>query len=144
MTRDDDNDEQDDDEFNSRTFDQDRKDAASVCNPQIRSLLSDWYGVPEERLIHVEGAKDGEYAPGVNDLVDWFDYRGVDWIVPQDGHLIPVGERLRTGATGESPAVRTGYASNDDGSRYQWFKTCDLLMQECQQAVWCGLGGENQ
>jgi len=206
MTRDDDDDEQDDDEFNSRTFDQNRKDAASVCNPQIRSLLSDWYGVPEERLIHVEGAKDGEYAPGVNDLVDWFDYRGVDWIVPQDGHLIPVGERLRTGATGEewpwmtlrahngttrpseaqtipdainghgiyprdyllavreqedvhsavlwdtaavieasqSPAVRTGYASNDDGSRYQWFKTCDLLMQECQQAVWCGLGGENQ
>jgi len=197
-------DEQDDgEEFNSRSFDQNRKEAASVCAPQIRSLLSDWYDVPADCLINVEAVKDGEYEPGVNDLVDRLDYRGVDWIVPHDGHLIPVGERLRAGKpegvwpwmtlradngttrpseaqtipdaigghgiyppdyllavreqwtvhsavmwdteavidAGQSPAVRSGYGTNDDGSGYRWFKTGDLLMQECHQEVWCGLGG---
>jgi len=89
-----------DDEFN-KSFDQNRKEATAVCNPQIRSLLGEWYGVPEDCILHVEAAKDGEYDSGMNDLVDRLDYRGVDWIVPKDGKLIPVGERLRTGERGE-------------------------------------------
>jgi hypothetical protein len=95
MSSDDSNDD------SNRSFDQNRKGATTVCNPQIRSLLSDWYSVPEDCLINVESAKDGEYAPGVNDIIDRLDYRGVDWIVPKDGELIPVGERLRTGERGE-------------------------------------------
>jgi hypothetical protein len=190
-------DDSNDDESN-RSFDQSRKGATTVCNPQIRSLLSDWYGVPEDDLVHVEGAKDGEYAPGVNDVVDRLDYCGVDWLVPKDGKLIPVGERLRTGERGEwrdmtlrtrngtdnpsegqtipeaiegsgvyprdyvlavreqwdvhravlldtaavieraeSPTVKTGHASNDDGSAYRWFRLPDLLMQGCHREVWC-------
>jgi len=203
MTRDDDDEreddeEQGDDEFN-KSFDQNRKGAASVCNPQIRSLLSEWYDVPGEHIINVESVKDGEYDPGVNDIVDRLDYRGVDWLVPKDGELIPVGERLRKGERGEwrdmtlrtqngtgnpsegeiipdaieghgiyprdyvlavreqwdvhaavlwdtaavidaadSPAVKSGRGSNDDGSAYQWFSLPDLLMQDCHREVWCG------
>jgi len=186
------------DKDSGRSFDQNRKEAASVCAPQIRSLLGDWYEVPEEYIINVESVKDGEYDAGMNDIVDRLDYRGVDWLVPKDGELIPVGERLRKGERGEwrdmtlrtqngtgnpsegqtipdaieghgiyprdyvlavreqwevhravlldtatvieraqSPAVQTGYASNDDGSAYRWFRLADLLMQDCHQEVWC-------
>jgi hypothetical protein len=84
----------------TKSFDQNRKAATQPCDPQIRELLSRWYGVSEDYIINVEGIKDGAYDPGVNDLVDKLDYRGVDWLVPKDGLLIPVGARLRTGGPG--------------------------------------------
>jgi len=84
----------------TKSFDQNRKAATQPCDPQIRELLSRWYDVAEDYIINVEGIKDGAYDPGVNDLVDKLDYRGVDWLVPKDGLLIPVGARLRTGEPG--------------------------------------------
>ena len=97
----DDHDDDDDDEEYNKSFDQNRKGATTPCNDQIRSLLSDWYGVPEKHIINVEAQKEGAYEPGLNDLIDALDYRAVDWLVPRDGQLIMVGERLRKGARGE-------------------------------------------
>jgi hypothetical protein len=81
-------------------FDQSRKASAEPCSPQVREHLSDWYGVDKSHIIYVESIKDGKYDAGVNDLVDRLDYKGIDWLVPRDGILIPVGQRLLKASRG--------------------------------------------
>ena len=77
-------------------FSQERKDAATACEPAVRACLRDYYNAPDARVVSAEHGREGAYeTEGDYRATDLLDYAGVDWLVDARPEIVPVGERLR-------------------------------------------------